>query len=180
MLKIAGAVAFIGAACVVAAKFADGLPAARSSAPASTGPVVMAAASAPAPLPPSRSSYGRPTVVLLADPRGHYQAEPQINGAKIRTLVDTGASVVALSAEDARRAGIFPAGADYRIPVGTANGTVKAAPVTLREVRLDAIVLRDVEAMVLPEGRLQGTLLGMSFLRRLGMEVAQGRLVLTQ
>jgi aspartyl protease family protein len=137
--------------------------------------------SPPAPRTQLSGSYGRATVVLAADPRGHFSAEPSINGVKIRTLVDTGASVVALSSEDAQRAGVFPAGADFQIPVSTANGVVKAAAVRLREVRIDGIVLRDVEAMVMPQGRLSGTLLGMSFLRRLtGMEVSDGRLVLTQ
>jgi aspartyl protease family protein len=76
---------------------------------------------------------------------------------------------------------VFPAGADFRIPVNTANGMIRAAQVRLAEVRLNGIVVRDVEAMVMPAGRLNGTLLGMSFLRRLGgMEFAQGRLVLTQ
>ena len=52
---------------------------------------------------------------------------------------------------------------------------------TLREVRIDRIVLRDVDAVVLPQGRLSGSLLGMSFLRRLAsFEVSKGRLVLTQ
>ena len=65
--------------------------------------------------------------------------------------------------------------------MSTANGSVNAAPVTLREVRIDRIVLRDVDAVVLPQGRLSGSLLGMSFLRRLAsFEVSKGRLVLTQ
>jgi len=124
---------------------------------------------------------GRTTVTLPEDGRGHFVAEPQINGARIQTLVDTGASIVALSFEDAARAGVYPAANAFRIPVSTANGSVNAAPVKLREVRIDRIVLRDVDAVVLPQGRLSGSLLGMSFLRRLAsFEVSKGRLVLTQ
>jgi aspartyl protease family protein len=127
------------------------------------------------------SVASRALVTLVPDRLGHYSAELQINGARLAMLVDTGASAVVLSSEDAGRAGVWPGPGDFRVKVGTANGAVDAAPVTLREVRLDGIVLRDVEALVMPRGRLNGSLLGMSFLRRLsGFEIAQGRLVLTQ
>ncbi|WP_460448161.1 retropepsin-like aspartic protease family protein [Alsobacter sp. SYSU BS001988] len=180
MLKIAFGAALMIVASVVAVRFAGNLPA-RPASPMAQAASAQVAAPPAAPKGQLHGSYGRATVVLAADPRGHFSAEPSINGVKIRTLVDTGASVVAMSAEDAQRAGVFPAGADFQIPVSTANGVVKAAAVRLREVRIDNIVLRDVEAMVLPQGRLGGTLLGMSFLRRLtGMEVSDGRLILTQ
>ena len=185
MLKIAFGAAMLIVASVVAVRFAGTLPglAGRpaSIAQAASAQHASTTVAAPEPRPQLNGSYGRATVVLAADPRGHFLAEPSINGVKIRSLVDTGASVVALSSEDAQRAGVFPAGADYQIPVSTANGVVKAAAVRLREVRIDNIVLRDVDAMVMPQGRLSGTLLGMSFLRRLaGMQVSDGRLILTQ
>ncbi len=120
-------------------------------------------------------------VALAQDGRGHFTAEPQINGVRLPMLVDTGASVIALSAEDASRAGIFPNANDFRITVNTANGSIKAAPVRLREVQLGRIVVRDVEAVVMPQGRLGGSLLGMSFLRRLSsFNVSGGTLVLKQ
>lgn len=142
-------------------------------------PSVAVATTQPAPSGPTPA--GRTTVTLPEDGRGHFMAEPQINGARVKTLVDTGASIVALSFEDAARAGVYPAANAFRIPVSTANGSVNAAPVKLREVRIDRIILRDVDAVVLPQGRLSGSLLGMSFLRRLAsFEIAKGRLVLTQ
>jgi aspartyl protease family protein len=65
--------------------------------------------------------------------------------------------------------------------VNTANGTVKAAQVRLREVQIGRIAVRDVEAVVMPPGRLAGSLLGMSFLKRLAsFNVSGGTLVLRQ
>ena len=96
-------------------------------------------------------------------------------------MVDTGATVIALSAEDAAQAGIRPLRSDFRGRVATANGSIEVAPVRLGEVRLGGIVVRDVEAVVLPPGALRGSLLGMSFLRRLAaFEMGGGRLVLKE
>jgi aspartyl protease family protein len=104
---------------------------------------------------------------LKADGNGHYFAKADINGTSIPVMVDTGASGVALSYEDAEKVGLRPHGLDYDIPVSTANGMVKAARVKLRRVEVDNVRVRDVEGMVLPEGALRGSLLGMSFLGRL-------------
>lgn len=104
---------------------------------------------------------------LKANPNGHYVAEAEINGATILVMVDTGATGVALSYEDAEKAGLRPRGLDFDVPVNTANGMVKAARVTLRRVEVDNVRVRDVDGLVLPEGAMQGSLLGMSFLGRL-------------
>ncbi|MEO6607263.1 MAG: TIGR02281 family clan AA aspartic protease [Aestuariivirga sp.] len=98
---------------------------------------------------------------------GHYFVKAAINNTDINVLVDTGASVVALSFEDAERAGLHPSNLDYKIPVSTANGQVNAARVKLNRVEIDNVRVDDVDAMVLPEGALKGTLLGMSFLSKL-------------
>jgi len=104
---------------------------------------------------------------LKADRSGHYFAEADINGTTIPVMVDTGASGVALSYEDAEKVGLRPHGLDYDTPINTANGIVKAARVKLRRVEVDNVRVRDVEGVVLPEGALRGSLLGMSFLGRL-------------
>lgn len=110
---------------------------------------------------------------------GHYRSTASINGSSISVLVDTGATTVALSFEDARRAGIRLSDLDFSIPVNTANGTVQAAPVVIRRITVGGITVEDVKAMVLPEGALSGTLLGMSFLSRLNSyEVRQNTLIL--
>jgi aspartyl protease family protein len=140
-----------------------------------------AVADTPQAPPPAISANATGTVVLKADPRGHFSTDLQINGGRVAAMVDTGASIIALTHEDARRAGVFPNPSDFRIPVSTANGSIGAAPVKLREVRLDRIVIRDVDAVVLPPGKLQTSLLGMSFLQRLsGFNVANNTLVMRQ
>ena len=98
---------------------------------------------------------------------GNYFVTAYINNTSINVLVDTGASVVALSYGDAEKAGLHPNNLDYKIPVLTANGQVNAARVKLDRVEIDNVRVDDVDAMVLPEGALKGTLLGMSFLSKL-------------
>lgn len=121
---------------------------------------------------------GRATVVSGADGSrilvvhkalgGHFQTDVAVDGTVLRMLVDTGASAVVLSQEDAARIGIDLSGLTYSISVATANGRARAAPVRLGEVAIGPIVRRDVRAMVTEEGRLDQSLLGMSFLETLG------------
>ena len=119
------------------------------------------------------------SVMLVADARGHFGVEPLINGARVRMVVDTGASSVALTEEDARAAGINPPSRDFTVKMATANGIVLVAPVLLRDVVIGDIVVRDVHAVVVPEDKLQVSLLGMSFLSKLSrFEASGGRLIL--
>ena len=131
---------------------------------------------APSSAPPAA---GGSVLTIGADLQGHFVVHPSLDGRRIRMMVDTGASLVALSHEDAQRAGIRPEARDYNRPLSTANGTVRAASVRIQEMRVGDIVVRGVEAVVLPQGRLGTSLLGMSFLKRIGgFEVSQGRLTL--
>lgn len=119
------------------------------------------------------------SVTLSQDVSGHFRAHPQVEGQVLRMLVDTGATLCVFTSEDAARIGLRVSERDFTDKVGTANGTVSAARVRVREMRVGGIAVRDVEALVLPRGRLETSLLGMSFLRRLrGFEVAAGRMVL--
>lgn len=94
-------------------------------------------------------------------------------------MIDTGASVIALTANDAKRLGIFPSFNDYTARVQTANGTVKAAPVTLGSVDVGGLVVRDVQALVMPNNALSENLLGLAYLTKLKrFEYAGGKLVL--
>lgn len=116
---------------------------------------------------------------LKADRNGHYFAEADINGTTVAVMVDTGATGVALSYEDAEKVGLRPHGLDFDTPINTANGVVKAARVQLRRVEVDNVRVRDVEGLVLPEGAMRGSLLGMSFLSRLsGFKIENGVLYL--
>lgn len=125
------------------------------------------------------AGVGERLLTVNADYRGHYVVHPAIDNYRVRMMVDTGASFVALTDADARALGIRPERAGYTIGLGTANGVVKGAKVMLRELRLGDILVRDVEAVVLPAGALSVSLLGTSFLRRLrGYEVQGGRMIL--
>jgi len=120
-------------------------------------------------------------VVLRADSRGHYETDAIVSGRSVRFLVDTGATLVALDAETARRLNLRPDPRSPRGTVNTANGPVEVWGTTLPEVRIGAISVRNVEAAVMPPGTLDGNLLGMSFLKRLTrFEVTGNSLVLVR
>jgi aspartyl protease family protein len=129
------------------------------------------------PLPPRRSSG----VEIRADAHGHFIAPATVNGRSVDVMVDTGASLVALTYEDAQRAGIRVRPSDFTQRVTTANGHAKVAPIRLDAVAIGDVVVRDVGAVVAESGRLETTLLGMTFLSRLArVEISGGRLVLEE
>lgn len=109
----------------------------------------------------------RGTATFRAGRDGHYQLATTINGAEIVTIFDTGASAVVLTAADARAAGIDVDRLSYSIPVSTANGTGRAAQVTLDTISVGGIVRNRVRAFVAQEDALEQSLLGMTFLRTL-------------
>ena len=117
----------------------------------------------------------------LRDGAEAQQTEGRIDGQRIAFMVDTGASVIALNESSAARFGLRPSRGDYRAAVATANGNVKAAPTRLPMVDIGGTVVRDVDAMVLPDEALSENQLGLSFLSKLKrFEYARGRLVLEQ
>ena len=121
------------------------------------------------------------SIVLAPDSHGHFRVDARVDARPMEFVVDTGATMIALTARDAAMLGIHPAFNDYTIGVQTANGTARAAPVTLNRVEIGSITISDVTAMVMPEGALGQNLLGMSFLSRLHRwEFADGKLVLEQ
>lgn len=147
--------------------------------------LTASAALAGAPWPPFIGSEPLPalyrTIQIRAGDQGQYVTTAIIEHMPVAVLVDTGASKVALSYEDAERIGLKPFALDFDQPVATANGLVNAATVTLRRVEIENVVVHDVDAMVLPEGAMQGTLLGMSFLGRLsGFRMSGGTLYLEE
>jgi aspartyl protease family protein len=120
-----------------------------------------------------------PSVTLAADGSGHFTAEGQVNGSRMRFLVDTGATLVTLPATEAQRAGI-----DYRrgqqTVSQTANGQMIVYRVRLDTVTLGGMTIRDVDAVV-PDGPgLDIALLGMSFLNRMEMRREGANLTLTK
>ncbi|MGA8601350.1 MAG: TIGR02281 family clan AA aspartic protease, partial [Beijerinckiaceae bacterium] len=131
----------------------------------------------PAPRPVAVASredgFGFRRVDLPVGPGGHFRADVEIGGRTIPMLVDTGASYVALSAQDAGRLGVITRPSDFTITMYTANGPAKAAPVRLHAVHIDTLSVYDVDAIVAQPGAMNGSLLGMSFLRRLTRFEAQ-------
>jgi aspartyl protease family protein len=149
-----------------------------TSASASTSTVNQSALVA-RPVTPTQD--GLRSLSISRDPRGHFQTEGRIDGQRITFMVDTGASVVALNESSAARFGLRPSRNDYRATVSTANGTVKAAPARLARIEVGGLVVRDVDAMVLPDEALSENLLGLSFLSKLNrFEYANGKMVLEQ
>ena len=110
---------------------------------------------------------------------GHFLVAATVDGVDMPLLFDTGASAVVLSYSDARKAGIDVAALNFNTPVTTANGTGRAAVVTLDTLEVGGIKRRHVEAFVADHGALQGSLLGMTFLETLSRySVAGDRLEL--
>src|SRR5690606_33596066 len=99
-------------------------------------------------------------------PDGHFWAEAMVNGKPVRALVDTGASVVALTREDALRLGLDLRPEDFDQWVGAAGGPARAARIQLAHVSVAGARVERVEAMVIEDG-LPASLLGMSYLGRL-------------
>ncbi|GAA0868771.1 hypothetical protein GCM10009116_07030 [Brevundimonas basaltis] len=108
---------------------------------------------------------GGPAQVLKAAD-GHYWADALIEGRAVRVMVDTGASVVALTRDDAARLGLRLEAEDFSGTVITASGPVRAAPVQLLDVAVAGARVESVEALVVEAG-LPHSLLGMSYLGRL-------------
>jgi aspartyl protease family protein len=109
---------------------------------------------------------------------GHYYLTLEVNGTPIRFVVDTGATDLVLSREDARRAGIDPDALIFSGRALTANGTVDTAPVTLGTVALGPAADTDVRAVVNGTD-MEDSLLGMAYLQRFDrLEISGGRLVL--
>lgn len=147
----------------------------------SSGRQSAARRSAPDATEAQRSSSLAGAVELKAARNGHFYASADINGRSIDVMVDTGASVVALTYEDAERAGIFVRARDFTHRVSTANGQARVAPVTLDSVSIGGVRVRNVPAVVSERGRLETTLLGMAFLGRLArVEMRSGKLLLEE
>lgn len=120
-------------------------------------------------------------VEIEAERNGHFNAEAEINGRPIEVMIDTGATMVALSYEDAERAGIRLNDSEFTRAVSTANGIGRVAPVTLDRISVGNITVRNVPAAVAERGRLKTSLLGMSFLSRLSrFDMRSGRLVMQE
>jgi len=137
-------------------------------------PVVTTTATSP-------NENGPRLVAISARQGGQFDVAALVNGTHVAMLADTGATLIALNDRDARRVGIDPERLSYTVPVSTANGTAMAARVRLDTVSVGGIEVRNVSALVTKPGALRGSLLGMSYLGRIGsFEISGGRLLLRE
>jgi aspartyl protease family protein len=152
---------------VIGAGFGLLLPAERAD-PAAPQPVAQLSVSAPAPAAPAAkpAAQWRAETRLTPGPGGHFHTSALVNGQSVDFIVDTGATTVALTIADARRIGL-PVDPSTFTEVGMgAGGPVRGQEVTIDSVSLDGREVRTLRGVVL-EG-LQGSLLGQSYLTRIG------------
>jgi aspartyl protease family protein len=118
----------------------------------------------PVAAPSAAETTGKKTFSRAHD--GMFYVTAHVNGTPVRFLVDTGANVVVLKDEDARRVGVMPGKENFDGRVDTANGQSQVAWVKLRNIRIAGRTVRDIDAAV-PNGDLKVSLLGQNLLSRL-------------
>jgi len=139
----------------------------------SSGPVATAAAATP--------QISEHEIALPANAMGHYTANVMLNGQSVPMMIDTGATLVVMSADVADRIGIVPPPNAQRVQTHTANGTAFATLVSLDSVEIGPIYVPGVQALIADRSAGDVNLLGMSVLSRLsGVEQRGGYLYLRQ
>jgi len=137
---------------------------------------VAAADGETAPRADEMAGNGMAQVVLHRATDGHYYARAQVNGTEIRFLVDSGATIVALTREDAAHAGIHVGPGDFTDTAETPSGIVALKPIILDRVSIGPVAATRVRAAVMG-GQGGMSLLGQSFLTRIGkVEIADGEM----
>lgn len=167
------ALALFGAAALGMVALRETMTGSMNAAPAMTEAAEADAA-------PRITAHQIRSASLKKEGDGHYWATARVNGIPVKFLVDTGASLVALSERDARRIGINTDLLDRNAEVRTAAGRVRAATAVIEAIEIDGVTVKSVQAVVLDRG-LEHSLLGMSFLNRLdGWDVTANAIVIRQ
>ncbi len=126
---------------------------------------------------PEQSVVGGETRVELA-PDGHYWLNAEVNGVPARFLVDTGATLTAISADTAQRAGLEQRRDRLPVTTTTANGTITVPSTTVDELRFGNVAAFGLDAVIAPNIG-ETNVVGMNLLSRLAQwRVEQGTLVL--
>lgn len=119
-------------------------------------------------------------IVVPRSPDGHYYIAAQVNGAPVQFVLDTGATMLVLTREDAQAAGLDPDRLAFTGRAMTANGEVRTAPVRLDTMTLGPVTDTNIPAVV-NGGDMSQSLLGMTYLQNWGrIEIAKGQLTLTR
>ena len=151
-------------------------PAKKHVAAASTEAVVVQAEDSPATIVPVSSSNGG-ELVLNRSPSGHFETDASVNGQSLPFVVDTGADVVALTIDDARRAGLYVDPTTFKVIAEGASGPVRGQAIMLDRIEVNGHIVEHVRGAVL-EG-LGQNLLGQSVLTQLGgIEMTGDKMVL--
>ncbi len=154
-----------------------------ANAPSVSGPArpTHIAPSPEATIEAATASDGFREKTIPADRVGQYSVDALIDGESVHMLVDTGATMVSISANLASRLGVYPDSHRPKWIMHTANGDSTASPVTLKNISLGSIYMNDVEALIVDASAGEVNLLGESFLKRLtSVEQRNGMLVLRQ
>lgn len=117
---------------------------------------------------PGNGENGRRVVAIRAERSGYFNVGALVNGTHVDMIADTGATLVVLTHDDARRVGLDPSSLAYTVPMQTANGLAHGALVHLDEVEVGGIAVRRVSAIVSQPDALHRSLLGMSYLKQIG------------
>jgi len=129
---------------------------------------------------PSQHQGEGEVIILPRAADGHFYAQLVMNNTPVTFLVDTGASEVVLSKDDARRIGLNPDSLAFFGSASTANGTVSTAPAVVEEVRFERVEDYNMRVSV-NGGELHESLLGMSYLNRFSsIELRDGTMQLTR
>jgi aspartyl protease family protein len=142
---------------------------------AAPSPVTVAVA-----MPEPAAAAGSRAAFIDREDDGHYWTRADVSGTQVKFMVDTGASIVALTYFDAQRLGLKPEELDFDSEIRTAGGITYGAPVMLESIRIGKVEIENVNAVIL-RTELEQSLLGMSFLGELNSyEVRQGQMIIRQ
>ena len=124
---------------------------------------------------------GRNQITLIRGNSGHFRARGEVGNISVNFLVDTGATEIVLSHDDALRARIDTSSLNYNHPVSTANGITTSARQKIDNISVGSISFQNISVMIARKGDLDTSLLGMNFINRLrAFEIRGDRMIFTQ
>lgn len=119
-------------------------------------------------IPGSPANIGDGRVQIARAQSGSFVVKASVNKATVDFIFDTGANAVVLTYDDAKRSGFRPERLTFNIPVDTANGQTTAAPIIIKRIEIGSIFRHDVRGLIARQNDLHTSLLGMTFVDRLG------------